>query len=388
MIKDKARKLFIGIDARVLFMPMMKGMGFYLQNLLENFITLDKENSYILYYDTRQNVKLRTLNSPNFSVKGISIRSGDSFHSWEQVRLPIELSRDKIDILHSPANTSIFASRCPRICTVHDTILQELEKKGFDNFYFNRFIPFSLRRAKKIITCSIYSKQKINKLLNIPEEKIEVIPNGVSSIFKKINDKEAISKVKRKYAIEGEYIFNVGGESPWKNVSNLILAYKLLVSKSSIKQKIVIAGIRTKSIAENHLKEIAELGLSDRAIILGYVSEQELVHLYNGAEIFVYPSLNEGFGLPPLEAMACGIPVVASNKASIPEVVGDAAILVDATNESAIAKGIGLILNNAALKDKLRDLGTKRCSRFTWQQTAKKTLQLYINSCSNKNMKS
>ncbi len=368
----------IGIDARVLYMPVLKGMGVYLKNLLESLERIDKKNEYILYYDSRQQVVSRKPGSPNFEEKAISIRKGDIYHFWEQFRLPLELKKDRIDVFHSPANTTMLALKCPTIVTVHDTILQQSVRLSlFDQMYFKRLQPFILKKVQKIITISGYSKELISKIMKISKSMVEVIPLGINDSFRVITDKKMIVPVMQKYGITGSYLLNVGGESPWKNVSTLIKAYSELVKNYKIKEKLIITGIRNEVILKEHADKISELGIKDKIIIIGYVPQEDLVGLYNGASVFVYPSLHEGFGLPPLEAMACGVPVVVSDKTSIPEVVGDAAILVDASEPKNIAKAINDVLGNESLRKDLIAAGLERCKEFDWRKTAELTLKNY-----------
>jgi len=368
----------IGIDARVLYMPVLKGIGIYLHNLLINLSEIDQKNEYILYYDTRQNLVSRFPRKSNFITKGISIRKGDRFYLWEQVRLPLETARDKIDIFHSPANTTMLLSRCPIIVTIHDVTLQEtLRQANLENGYHRLLQPFILRRAKRVITPSAYSRSRIEEIMKIPKNKINVIHNGISDYFKVINNNGQIERTKREFGITGGFILSVGGESPWKNVSGLIKAYSILVKKGMINQQLVITGIRTKSILENHFDEIDKLRLQDKVLILGYIPENKLINLYNAAEVFVYQSVKEGFGFPPLEAMACGVPVIASNKSSIPEISGEAALLVDASNPDNISDAVINLLRDNSLKQRLISEGFKRVKKFTWKKTAEETLNLY-----------
>ena len=368
----------IGIDARTLYSTAQKGIGVYLYNLLMNISDIDKQNSYILYYDSKQEIVKRLPRLDNFTEKGIEIGRGEKFHLWEQMKLPAEVRRDKIDLFHSPANTTMGFMVCPTIVTVHDTIAQEVEKSNvWDRFYFNNIQPAILRGAGKIVTPSAYSKDRITDMMSIRDPRIEVIANGIDRSFRKMEDSAAIEMTKIKYKITKNYILNVGGESAWKNVSLLIKAYAKLVNEDNVREQLVITGIRKEAILSKHLNEVSSLGLEGKVMILGYVSVEDLICLYSGASVFVYPSLNEGFGFPPLEAMACGTPVVASNSASIPEVVGNAALMVDARSAENIADGIKIVISDSKLRDRLIAAGFERCKKFDWKKTAEKTLELY-----------
>ena len=193
----------IGINAQVLSGKAIKGTGTYLTNLLDGLSKTDRNNKYIIYYDSRQNPNppFLKLNS-SFNVKGIKIKKGDRFHFWEQLRLPLAVIKDGIDILHCPGNTAPLFINKPMVMTVHDTIAREVPKRfWWDRFYFARLQPKMLRKAVKIITPSDYSKKKISTLMRIPEDKIEVIPNGISASFRILKDKNIVEGALRKLGI-------------------------------------------------------------------------------------------------------------------------------------------------------------------------------------------
>ena len=269
-------------------------------------------------------------------------------------------------------------SKKPFIVTVHDVIAQEMRKSRlWSKIYFEIIQPFALRKARKIITPSQYSKNKIMSRMKIPAEKIQVIPNGISESYKVLSNTGIIERTMGKCNIQKPYILNVGGESHWKNISRLLESYSLLVQKYNIKEKLVITGIRKQAILEKYNSEIAQLNLSDRIRMLGYIPKEDLVALYNGAEVFVYPSLMEGFGFPPLEAMACGTAVACSSFASMPEVVGGAALLFDPTNTIDMSEKIYCLLTNQKLKHELVNKGLKKIKQYSWEITAKETLKAF-----------
>lgn len=364
----------IGIDARTLYAPVLKGIGVYLQNLLEGMIRLEPSAEFYLYYDARQKTVNRRPAGAKVFERGITFPTGDRFHFWEQMALPRALSKDRISLLHSPANTVPLFWNGPKVVTVHDTTIQERkDKTRIDQFYYNTFQPQALRRSDLICTVSHFSKGNIEKILGISGSKIRVIHNGISPAFRLLEDESVVDAVKAKFGIKGEYIFNAGGESPWKNVPRLIEAFASLESAESL----VITGIRSDKIRTELMTRIHALGLTGRVHLLTYVTADELIALYNGAAIFVYPSLLEGFGFPPLEAMACGTPVAASNAASIPEVTGEAALLFDGTRAGEISLAMQKLLQDKTLRDSYRAKGFERARQFTWQENAKQTLSAY-----------
>ena len=367
----------IGIDARAFFHKELKGIGVYLNGLISGIALLDKSNQYLLYYDSRKDIKHRALPGENFIPKGIHIDYGDTFFFWEQLALPWAIMSDKIDVFHASANI-LCLTRCPTIATIHDTILQEMPLKRFvERLYYRTLQPLLARRAEKVVTDSTFSRRCIIDKFGISENKISVIPLGVDPYFRQSVDENSVCEVTKKYQISPPYILSVGGESRWKNVNRLIEAYAFLVLEHKITESLVIVGIRDKGILETHLSAIAALYLTGKVKIMGYVPKMDLIALYNGAKVFTYPSLREGFGFPPLEAMACGVPVVASNAASIPEVVGDAAVLYNAKDVMDIANAIKRVLFDEGLRLSLCAKGLEKTKEYLWENTAEMTLNTY-----------
>lgn len=366
----------IGIDAGTLFLPNLRGIGKYLYNLLHNLAEIDNENSYFLYHENDHEIN-RVPEYNNFTGKTITIWKGSRLYLWEQLRLPLAAKSHKIDVFHSPGNTAILLKQCPTVVTIHDTILQELIKNYnvIQRLYFNKFQPFVLRNADAVIVNSVYTKKCAIQVFGIQEEKISVIYLGLNDRFKKIEKTDIIQNVKVKYSIKGSYIFALGADAPWKNTIRLLQAYADLKRNTNIKHCLVIAGIQKRR--DEYLQEISSSGFQNDVIFLQYIPEDDLIALYNGADIFVYPSLFEGFGFPPLEAMACGVPVVASNASVIPETVGDAAHLVDARDKNELAKAIQEVLSNDNLKYGLIKKGFQRITQFSWRKTAEETLKVY-----------
>jgi glycosyltransferase involved in cell wall biosynthesis len=237
-------------------------------------------------------------------------------------------------------------------------------------------IPVSARRADAIITISNFSKNDIIELLNIPEEKIYVIHHGVCPDFVPIKDKKILAKIKTKYQIKENYILFVGVLQPSKNIVRLIEAFYELKQLYNIPHQLVIAGEKGWFYDEI-FKKYVELKLEDNIIFTGYVAHEDMPGLYSGADVFVLPSVFESFGIPVLEAMACGTPVVASNVCALPEIANNAAILVSPHSTQQIAEGIYQVLSNSELQTSLIEKGIKHAREFTWQKTANETLKMY-----------
>lgn len=368
----------IGIDARVVYNPVLKGIGVYLYNLLSRFNDSASQDEFFLFFDSRQPRVERLSLGPHLKARGISIRKGDRFHLWEQLSLPAAIKREKIDVFHSVANTTCFIKSCPTVVTVHDTKPFELAQAGlFDKFYFKKFQPWALRSCERIICPSEFTKRRVLESMKVPESRVVVIYQGLSEMFGPVGDEAFKEKCRARFDIGMPFILSVGGETPLKNITNLLEAFARLKRKKDIPHKLVITGIRDPKIKAQHLEHIERLGIIGDVSVLGYVENEDLVALYNLAALFVYPSLFEGFGFPPLEAMACGVPVAASNATSIPEVVGDAALLFDGRVVEDMSDKMYGLLSSPELQQSLRARGLKRVTEFKWEDTAKKTLEVY-----------
>jgi glycosyltransferase involved in cell wall biosynthesis len=281
-------------------------------------------------------------------------------------------------VIHITENPTIFLKlkNCKKITTIHDIMPYIFQK----NYHLalrctHKFItPLTLKTSDKIISVSQHTKNDLIKYFKIPEDKIKVIYEAANENYKPLKENE-MNKIKQKYNLNYPFILYVGGLAPNKNVERLIKAlYKL--KKQGIKHKLIITGVKRykyKSIFET----IDKLNLQKDVIFTGYVPDEDLPALYNAADLFVYPSLYEGFGLPPLEAMQCGTPVITSNTSSLPEVVGDAGIMVNPYNVNELANKMYEVLTNDGLKEELSKKGLERAKLFSWKKCAEEHLKVY-----------
>lgn len=292
----------------------------------------------------------------------------------------IKLNREKTDLnlIHNPSQIpTFFKPKQKYVITVHDItpLLFPKEHKSGKSFIYRLLFPRTLKTADKIITVSHNTKQDIINYFKTPDEKIKVIHLAADKKYQPLN-KEIISKFKEKYNLDFPFLLYVGTLEPRKNIPTLIKSiYKL--KKNNLPHKLVIAGKKGwkyKSI----FSLIEELDLQNDVIFTGYVPDVDLPALYNAADMFVYPSLYEGFGLPPLEAMACGCPVITSNTSSLPEVVGDAGIMIDPHDVDELAEAIYEVLTNDGLKANMVEKGLDRAKTFSWERTANETFNLYL----------
>lgn len=290
-----------------------------------------------------------------------------SGHTWEQTVLPLYLRKKGSPLLANLGNTSPLLYK-NKIITIHDlSFLRNPEwfpKKFY--LYYRFLIPATAKQTLKIITVSDFSKREIMNILNLPSDKIEVIYHGISEKFKK---QDAMD---RNYNGLGNFILGIGFSDPRKNLKRVISAYEKIEARDT---KLVLVGAPTGKVT---IRKIDGQGnFNDKVAYYGYVSDEDLAKLYNHAKLLIYPSLYEGFGLPPLEAMACGCPAVVSNLAALPEVCGNAAYYVDPSSTDSIAEGMHKVLNDASLRQSLIQKGLERARLFDWERSAEEHLRVF-----------
>lgn len=300
---------------------------------------------------------------------------------WTHFVLPQKALRSKVDVLHIPVNVMPVFPPCPTVFTILDTtVLQTPRNFTFWHRYYSRvFLPLSTRKAKIIITISENSKLDIVKQLRISPAKVIVTYLAASKDFKIVSNQE-IERVRITYNLN-TFILTVGSLEPRKNIPRLLQAYASLIKDGS-PYTLVHAGPQGWLFDEIHA-EVNRLGLRERVRFLGLVPTPDLVALYNAASMFIYPSLYEGFGLPVLEAMACGCPIITSNISSLPEVVGDAGIMVDPHDISQIAHAIESLCEDKQKYTWYKNKGLERVKQFSWQRCAKETLEIYSRAIKN-----
>lgn len=352
----------------------MQGSRTVIYNLTRALIEKNSEHEYYLYCTDKTFELPDDMRRPNVHKKLI-------VPSTRIIRLPISfpvmLAYHGIDVFHCQYMGPPFLVT-PYVVTLHD-ILHETYPELYPSklrYFMSKTYPFGARRASKILTVSEYSKKDIMNIYGIPEERITVIYNAVSDEFFQVEDQLVIDEVKKKYRIDSKYIFFVGRLEPRKNIPSLIKAFHFLKEKHKLPHKLVIAGMKDFKYQEL-FSMVKALNLTDEVIFTGRVEQQDLPLLYNGAELFVYPSYAEGFGLPPLEAMACGTPVITSNTTSLPEVVGNAGVLIDPWNVEELGNAMLKVISDDKLKQELKERGLKQSKKFSWNKAAEKLLECY-----------
>lgn len=355
------------------------GMGVYIRGLISHLGKIDRRNEYFII--THRGKKADFIpNQSNFIKWGTSISYKNHFRRdfWEQGYLPLKLRKANIDVYHGPNYVLPIFSKNGLVLTIYDMTLFASQEwyKPISRFRVQRLLKTSAKRAHKIITGSENSKRDIIEILKVPEEKVQVIYIGIDDVYRPIDDRRGLDFVKTRYGITSRFILHVGSLNPRKNIPRLIDAYNMLPAKILKEYELVIVGKKSWK-ADKIFAETKKLGLEDRVIFTGFVADSDLPLLMNAADLLAFPSLYEGFGIPPLEAMACGTPVVASNTSSIPEVVGDAALLFDPYNVEEIANAMYRALTNEQLRDELRQKGFERAKQFSWEKAARETLAVY-----------
>lgn len=355
------------------------GVGTYAVNLIRALGEFDNKNQYWIFVKSFHSQDFDPKRE-NFHIVACSniLQNGSLRVLWEQFILPIHLFRKKIKVLHSIHYTIPLFAPCRRVVTFHDmTFFLFPEKHIFiKRIFFRLIIPFSARKADRLIAISKNTKKDIVKILGIATDKIDVVYLTVDNIFRPIENSSAVFQIKKKYRIQNNFILYVGTLEPRKNIVSLIKAYHKLVSQNRIKHQLVLAGKKGWGYQEI-FKIVQDFNLSEKIIFTGYIPEEELVFLYNAADLFVYPSLYEGFGIPPLEALACGTPTIASNISSLPEVVDDAAILVNPYNVEGLSQAIYKLLIDEKLRHILKGKGLKKAKEFSEERLAKETIRAY-----------
>ncbi|MBI4175355.1 glycosyltransferase family 4 protein, partial [Candidatus Berkelbacteria bacterium] len=297
---------------------------------------------------------------------------------WDQVEFPRRAHQVKADLIHQPAFSVPMLTNKKIVVTVHDLIVRLFPKdvrSPWSRVYFGWWMPLSYRRADHLIAISAYTKRDIERELGIPQEKITVIYEAAGAKYQPTADQTVLKQVKKHYDLPGRYLLHIGTLNPRKNIQFLIEVFaKLLGFQPDL--TLVIAG-KQNWFYPTLKQQVETLGIAARVRFTGYIDETDKACLLQGAELLVFPSLYEGFGLPPLEAMAIGTPVVASNRTSIPEVVGRAGVLLEPDDHAGWVTAIRQILDNRRYHDQLRDRGFRQAAQFTWEETARKTAEVY-----------
>lgn len=353
------------------------GIGRLTRGLVQGLSGLDRENRYSLII--KGPVPFLDL-PPNFKACRLPFSERFSHIVWHRLGLPLaaDLFTGPLDLFHSPDYLLPPLRRGARIITVHDLtflVVPQYAEPALAR-YLAKKLPRSIEQATVVLADSENTRKDLVSLLRVPPEKIEVVYAGIDPTFTPVTDKDRLNSVRSKHGLDAPFILNVGTLEPRKNLEGLLHAYALLRNEGHLPHRLALAGGRGW-LYQGIFRLVEELGLRDSVSFLGYVAEEDLPVLLSLADVFVYPSFYEGFGLPPLEAMACGTPVVASTAPCLPEVLGDAALLVDPVDHHGMASAVLRVLENNELRLSQVAKGTTQAAKYTWKAAAEKALSVY-----------
>ena len=365
----------IGIEAQRIFRTNKHGMDYVVLEEIKELQKSDVRNEYFVFVAPGEDRCLK--DSKNVHI----IEIGSNFYPlWEQFSLPRAVNQLNLDMLHCTSNTAPIRCKVPLILTLHDIIFLEPRDKSNKSFYqdmgwrYRRFVvPRILKKCKRIITVSDFEYNNIITKLQIPEEKMVMIYNGYNKWFRPVEDTELIYQ---QYIEEPGYFFFLGNTDPKKNTERTLIAYSKYLEMSDVKRKLLMADLDKEYLEDiierNHIDNIR-----DYIVMPGYIKNADLPYIYNNAFAFLYTSLRESFGIPLLEAMACGTPVITSNTSSMPEIGGPDVIMVNPQNANEITEKMLLLEKDKALYQKQKDIGIIRAQQFSWEYTAEQLLTVY-----------
>ncbi len=373
----------IGVNA--LFLVNGKGGGIetYLRGLLSALAAIDRDNEYIIF--TNKDCRGSFTLTDNFSEHECKVAATNRPAKilWEQTLFPSIINRAGIDLLFSPANIAPSRHRMPSVATIHDMIPFERPEcfSSIELTALKKLFTSTITSSDRIISGSEHAKSALLERFDIEEERVVTVYHGVDPRFR--NDSSYKEKGLRLFGegIKAPYILAIASDKPYKNLDGLLRAYKILKERETVSERLVIAG-NPGVLKEGLVSLIDDLGLTGSVSLPGFVSDEELVYLYSGASVFVFPSFFEGFGLPVLESYACGTPVAASNAASIPEAVGDAGLIFDPNDTADIAGKVLTLLRDGKVRDDMIRRGLKRAGVMTWERAAAGTLAVFNDAVS------
>ena len=356
----------------------ISGVEYYSLGLINGLLRIDKKNEYIVFTNQPELIEDGVTEQGKLSVrKTVHLKTRLQRIMWEHFRLPEISKKEGLDVLHCPHYICPLCSGgVPYVATVHDTIAIDHPEwcRGSNALYYNIFMKHAVNKAARLIAVSRSTSEDIKRNFCVNGSKVRTIYPGIDAIFNADQNFLCQSQVKTQYGLPERYILFVGNTEPKKNISSLIRAYKLLKAKG-LPHKLVLAGRRgwkNKKV----LSEISKFSADD-VMRIGYVERGDLPFVYQMADVFVFVSLYEGFGFPPLEAMACGVPVVASECGAPGETIKGACYIVDASDHEKTAQAIYLMITDEGLRKKYIERGIKASKRFSWDNAAKKTLAIY-----------
>ncbi len=379
---DKRKRIGIDVTAAV---TQGGGIGRYTRELVKALVQSECSGDYDYVFFTARPDRDLPVSDPlprgdNITYRQAPVSQAWLYRLWHRLRIPvpIQVTTGKLDLFHSPDFVlPAVLGPIPKLLTVHDLSFIRYPEAFTPALvrYLNQAVPRSIERASCILADSKATKKDLIDYWQVPAEKVSVLYSGVSNSFKPITDKRKLKETRIKYSLGDEpYILGVGTLQPRKNYSLLVRAFKKIAQQYP--HNLFIAGGKGW-LYEEMMTEVDQLGLNHRVRFLGFVADDDLPGLYSQAALFVFPSLYEGFGLPLLEAMACGVPVITSNASSLPEVVGDAAVTLPPENMEAWSETILALMADSSRRTALVVAGFLQARRFTWNRAAKQLMSVY-----------
>jgi len=357
----------IAIDARMLKAGTMHGIARYVHELISCLRTAGGKHRFFIFVNEDSPLESMVLPS---NMELITART-----RWislsEQIELPNLLRRLRADLFHSPSFVAPFYSPCKTIMTIHDLNHMVLPQfyTPFHKVYYSFFVKRCIRRSEAILTVSRFSRDEIVRTLKVPPEKVAVTYNGISPNYRRVTNPETLRYVRDIYELPERFVFCLTNNKPHKNVHQLVRAY----SYSGLKLPLVLACPFDSGI----LSVAEQYGKKHLVFFSKFINEEHLPAVYSLTDLFVYPSTYEGFGLPPLEAMACGAPVVVARSSSLPEVVGDLAIFANPFDYQDMARALRAGIEDTAARARMQENGLAHAMQFSWEQMARQTLAIY-----------
>ncbi len=373
------KSLRIGIEVQRLFRLKKHGMEVVALEILKELQKLDTVNQYFIFVkDDKDSECLKeTKNFKTILVPGLT------YFDWEQIHLPKAVKQLNLDFLHSTCNTSALKLSVPLILTLHDIIyLEKLDFKGtmyqnFGNIYRRLVVPKVVKNSKIVITVSHFEKDVIGRKLTSSINKLEVIYNGVNKKFNPEYSSDVINEFKNNHFLPDDFILFLGNTAPKKNTPTFIRAYANYCELADEIIPLVVLDYK-KELVEGILEGFGKKNVINHIVFPGFIPSDDMPLIYNAAMLFVYPSLRESFGLPILEAMGCNTPVITSNTSCMPEIAGDAALLIYPEDPNDIAEKIHYMLSDEKLRQHFSELGIKRAAEFSWKKSAQDLLSIYL----------
>ena len=379
--------MIIALEVQRLFRTKKHGMEIVALEIIRKLQQQDAKNKYFIFSKNDKDKDCITPTS-NFFIHFIN--SKIFYPLWEQFYLPKSINKIKPTLLHCTSNTAPLFCKVPLIVTIHDVIYMESlnftgsSYQNFGNLYRRFIVPSIAKNAAAIITVSAFEKTVISKKLNISEDKIKVIYNGVNPQFKPITNQSLLIKFKKEYNLPEKFLLHFGNTAPKKNTIGVLLAYHIYTETVLDPLPLIITDCTIQHITKLATK-FKISSILKHIIILDYIPFNNICFLYNLATVFLYPSHRESFGMPVIEAMACGVPVITSNTSALPEIAGDAAYLVNPEKPSEICGAILTLLSDEKMCLQLKEKGYKNATRFSWKIAAEKTLDIYKEIASTNN---